>query len=83
MKDLKRCFDSLATAAVAGKENLRDLVEANLVLTKTVVDLISTNTRLVKKVEGWTNSSGGGGGGGGGGGNCPERKWCKNCKHKI
>lgn len=83
MDDLEGCFDSRATAAVTGKDALRDLVEANLALIKTVADLTGTNAHLVKKVEGWTNSSGGGGGGGGGGGNCPERKWCKNCKHKI
>ena len=74
MDDLEGCFDSLATAAVAGKDDLRDLGKVNLALTKTVANLTNTNACLVKKVEGWTNSSEGGDGGGGGRGNRPEGK---------
>ena len=48
--------------AVAGKDDLKDLVKANIVLTKTVVDLTDTNAHLVKQAESWTNSSRGSGG---------------------
>ena len=61
MDNLEGFFDSLTTATVAGKDDLRDLVEADLALTKTVADLTNTNTHLMKKVEGWKNSGVGGG----------------------
>ena len=78
MDDLKGCFESLATAAVTGKEHLADLVAVNLALTKVVVDLTNTNAYLMKNVESWTNNSDGGGSGdGGGGGGRPNDKWVK------
>ena len=87
MDNLEGCFGSLVTAAVAGKDDLRDLVKTNLALTKTVVSLTDTNMRLVKKVETWTNSVGGdggsGSGSGSGGGNRHKGKWCNNCKRKT
>ena len=76
MDDLKGYFDSLATEAVTIKDKLKDLVAANLALAKIVVNLINTNSHLVKKVKIWTNNSGSGGGGG----RRPERKWYNNCK---
>ena len=82
MDDLEECFNSLATAAVAENDDLRDLVEADLALTKTAANLTDTNARLVEKIESWTNSSGGGEGGGGGG-NRRKGKWCKNYNRKT
>ena len=89
MDDPEGCLDSLSTAAVAGKDSLKDLVAANkdlvaakLALAKTVANLNDTNAHLVKKVESWING-GGDGGGGGGRGNCPKGKWYNNCKHKT
>ena len=82
MDDLKECFDILATVAVAGKDDLKDIVTANLALTKTVVDLTDIDACLVKKLESWRSSGGGRGGGSGGRGNRTKGKWCKNCKRK-
>ena len=50
MDNLKGCFDNLATVAVAGKDDLNDLVVANLTLTKSVTNLTDVNAHLVKKV---------------------------------
>ena len=51
MDDLEKYFNSLATATVAGKDNLKDLIVANLALTKTAANLTDINTHLVKKME--------------------------------
>ena len=51
MDNLEGCFNSLVAAAVAGKDDLRYLVEVNLALTKTVANLTDTNAHLGRRLE--------------------------------
>ena len=48
---LEDYFDSLARAAVTGKDTLDELVKGNATLAKSIAALIETNSRLAKKVE--------------------------------
>ena len=78
--ELEDCFDSLATAAVTGKDSIDSLVKSNALLTKTNAEL----SALVKSQAADIKS------GGGGrrnrdkkaGGDKPRResKYCPNCK---
>ena len=55
LDELEVCFDSLASAAVTGKETLDELVKSNASLTKKVATLTNSNSCLTKKVEALTN----------------------------
>ena len=86
LDELEGCFDSLAGAAVTGKETLDKLVKSNTTLAKAIAALTETNSHLAKKVEHQaaelTKRGGGGvkesGGiemrGGNKGSYCPNRK---------
>ena len=48
---LEDYFDTLARAAVTGKDTLDELVKGNATLAKSIAALTETNSRLAKKVE--------------------------------
>ena len=86
MDELEGCFDSLANAAVTGKDTLESLVNSNTVLTKTNAELSNTIKAQAAEIKSLaaslasikTNKKGNGGGGG----SKPkkEAKWCPHCK---
>ena len=45
LDELEGCFDSLAGAAVTGKETLDELVKSNATLAKAITALTETNSR--------------------------------------
>ena len=51
LNKLEGFFDSLAGAAVTGKDTLEKLVKANATLAKAIAVLTETNSRLAKKVK--------------------------------
>ena len=86
LDELEGCFDSLAGAAVTGKDTLDKLVKAKTTLAKAIAALTEINSRLAKKVEHQAaelKKRGGGGVEDSGrietrGGN--EGSYCPNCK---
>ena len=51
LDELEGCLDSLAGAAVTGKDTLDELVKANATLAKAITALTETSSRLATKVE--------------------------------
>ena len=86
MDDLEGCFDSLASAAVTGKDTLDTLTKSNAVLTKTNAEMSATIKAQAEEIKSLTasirNKKKGDGGGAGGGGFKAKReaKWCPHCK---
>ena len=91
MDDLEGCFNSLANAAVTGKDTLDTLTKSNATLTKTNSEMSATIKAQAEEIKSLTASlknkkrgegGGAGGGGAGSGGTKPKReaKWCPHCK---
>ena len=86
MDELEGCFDSLANAAVTGKDTLESLVNSNAALTATNAELSNTIKTQAAKIKSLASSLASikttkkGNGGGGGSKPKREQKWCPNCK---
>ena len=89
MDELEGCFDSLANAAVTGKDTLESLVNSNATLTKTnaeLSDTIKTQVAEIKALKASLASSKANKKGNKGNGGSKtkkeqkEQKWCPNCK---
>ena len=86
MDELEGCFDSLANAAVTGKDTLESLVNSNSTLTKTNAKLSETIKTQVAEIKALKASlasikaSKKGNGGDGGSKPKREQKWCPNCE---
>ena len=72
LEELEGCFDSLATAAVTGKDSIESLLKNNTLLTKTNAELSAVIKAQAAEIKSLTSGGGGrrtrGNGGNGGGG---------------